>query len=185
MRLRADAHNLGQEIIHKMQQLVMMLDGCEEAPADWGILNEIEVKYHLRGYSQKLILDRAEYVPEYLEPFVRNRPDQEQFWVIPLDMKLKPKGVYLVSIGLVNSTLVHSREVFRVAVATAATSILIAHNHPSGDPSPSSADIRVTRSIREAGTILGIELTDHVIVGRKDADPNGTGFYSFREAGLI
>ena len=60
-----------------------------------------------------------------------------------------------------------------------------AHNHPSGDPAPSSADLQVTRRLREAATAVDIELTDHLIIGTKASDPTGRGFYSFRDAGLL
>jgi DNA repair protein RadC len=81
--------------------------------------------------------------------------------------------------------LVHPREAFRVAIQHGATAIVCAHNHPSGDPAPSSADIQVTRQLREAARAIDIELIDHVVVGDKAADPTGQGYYSFRQAGLI
>jgi DNA repair protein RadC len=81
--------------------------------------------------------------------------------------------------------LVHPREAFRAAIQNGATAIVCAHNHPSGDPAPSSADIQVTRRLREAAVAIDIELIDHVVVGEKAADPANRGFYSFREAGLL
>ncbi|MEN9404926.1 MAG: hypothetical protein RL091_3629, partial [Verrucomicrobiota bacterium] len=63
--------------------------------------------------------------------------------------------------------------------------IIVAHNHPSGDPSPSSADIQVTRALRESAKTIEIELVDHVVVGDAKSDPRGIGFYSFREAGIL
>jgi len=66
-----------------------------------------------------------------------------------------------------------------------ASAVIIIHNHPSGDPSPSSADIRVTRQIKEAGEIIGIALLDHIIIGTPESDPNGKGFYSFQDSGLL
>lgn len=65
------------------------------------------------------------------------------------------------------------------------SALIVAHNHPSGDPAPSAADIHVTRKLREAAKILEIELVDHVIVGEAKADPLGRGTFSFREAGLL
>jgi DNA repair protein RadC len=61
----------------------------------------------------------------------------------------------------------------------------VAHNHPSGDPAPSAADVRITRQLREAAKMLDLSLLDHVIVGNKSADPGGVGFYSFADAGLL
>ena len=68
---------------------------------------------------------------------------------------------------------------------TAASKIVLVHNHPSGDPQPSAADHRITKIIREAGEVMQIELLDHVIIGCTEDDPAGAGFYSFRSAGLI
>lgn len=77
------------------------------------------------------------------------------------------------------------REVFRGAILASASALVVAHNHPSGDPAPSSADIVVTRMLRDAAKVIDIELLDHVIVGEKTADPLGVGFYSFRGANLL
>jgi DNA repair protein RadC len=82
--------------------------------------------------------------------------------------------------------LVHPREVFKPAILASAASVVVSHNHPSsGDPHPSSADLQVTRQLREAAQVLGIDLLDHVVVGTKEGDPAGKGYYSFREAGLL
>ncbi|HXA15049.1 MAG TPA: JAB domain-containing protein, partial [Opitutaceae bacterium] len=83
------------------------------------------------------------------------------------------------------NTLVHPREVFRAAIREGAAAIICAHNHPSGDPMPSAADLQVTRQLREAAKIVDIILLDHVIIGRAAADPSGTGHYSFRTTGLL
>lgn len=112
-------------------------------------------------------------------------PEKESFVVFILDRKNRLKGFNLVSLGTATSSLVHPREVFRPAIALSGAAILALHNHPSGDPAPSSADIQVTRQLRQAGTVLEIDLLDHVIVGNPACDPTGRGFYSSREAGLI
>lgn len=112
-------------------------------------------------------------------------PEKEHFAVFFLNRRNKLRGFNIVSIGTQHSTLVEPREVFRPAIAVAASSIIIAHNHPSGDPSPSSADIHVTRKLREASHLLCIPLVDHVIIGSKEHDPNKIGYYSFHEAGLV
>jgi DNA repair protein RadC len=78
------------------------------------------------------------------------------------------------------SGLVHPREVFRAAILDGAGAIILAHNHPSGDPTPSSEDIRITRQLVEAGKILDIEVLDHVVVGRGERP-----FLSLRESGLV
>ena len=87
--------------------------------------------------------------------------------------------------GTATSSLVHPREVFREAIRLSATAVIVAHNHPSGDPAPSPADIQVTRQLREAAQTVKIDLLDHVILGRQSTDPLGLGFYSFSDAGLL
>jgi DNA repair protein RadC len=89
-----------------------------------------------------------------------------------------------VTKGTATNCLVHPREVFREAIRHNASAIVAVHNHPSGDPAPSRADIQVTRQLRESAKIVGIELTDHIIIGYKPRDPQGLGYYSFNEAGL-
>ena len=90
-----------------------------------------------------------------------------------------------VTSGTAGSTLVHPREVFREAIKEAASAVVCVHNHPSGDPAPSAADVRVTRSLREAAQTVDIALLDHVIVGEVAHDPLGLGYYSFRDAGVL
>lgn len=105
-------------------------------------------------------------------------PDKEAVVVFLLNTKLNCTGFNLVSLGTLNEAMAAPREVFRAAIAGAAHAIILAHNHPSGDPSPSDADRRLTRRIRESGETLGIPLMDHVVIG-KDTH------WSFREHGLI
>ena len=87
--------------------------------------------------------------------------------------------------GTATATLAHPREVFRVAVLASAVAIVCIHNHPSGDPSPSAADVAITRQLHEAGNLMEIELLDHLIIGNQEDDPNGRGYFSFREAGRL
>lgn len=109
----------------------------------------------------------------------------EKFWVLCLNRKNRLLKRVEISSGTATSALAHPREVFREAVRAAATAILCAHNHPSGDPAPSAADLQVTRLLREAARAIDIPLVDHVIIGRAEADPLGTGYFSFRHAGLL
>ena len=109
----------------------------------------------------------------------------ERFWVLCLDRKNRLIKRYEVTKGTATNCLAHPREVFRAAIKHSATAIIAVHNHPSGDPAPSRADIQVTRQLRESAKIIGIELADHIIVGYKAHDPQGLGYYSFNEAGLI
>lgn len=90
----------------------------------------------------------------------------ERFYSICLDNRNRVLAIHLCSIGDHASTLVHPRSVFRTAVYSSAVAIVVAHNHPSGDPEPSPEDIAVTRRLHEAGKVLGIPVLDHVIVAR-------------------
>ncbi len=115
--------------------------------------------------------------------------DRERFVVYLLDAKHRPIAFETVSIGILDGSLIHPREVFKAAVESTAqevfrksvgggaAAVLLAHNHPSGDPTPSGQDAEVTKRLREAGKILGIPVVDHVIV-----TPAGAHF-SFREKG--
>jgi DNA repair protein RadC len=104
--------------------------------------------------------------------------DKEALVVFLLNSRFNCIGFNLVSLGGLCETLAHPREIFRPAIAASAFAIAIAHNHPSGDPSPSDADRRMTRRLFEASEIIGIRLVDHVVIG----DNN---HFSFREAGMI
>jgi DNA repair protein RadC len=109
----------------------------------------------------------------------------EKFWVLCLNRKNHLLRRHEVTSGTASSSLVHPREVFREAIRLGASAIICVHNHPSGDPAPSAADIQVTRQLREAARTIDIDLLDHVIIGRKSSDPAGTGYYSFRDAGVL
>lgn len=91
--------------------------------------------------------------------------DKEHFWVIGLNTKNKVLFVDLCSLGTLDQSLVHPREVFRLAISKGVARIIIGHNHPSGDPEPSSNDIALTKRLSDASNILGIRLLDHVIIG--------------------
>lgn len=103
--------------------------------------------------------------------------DREIFAVGLLDRKNNILGINTVSVGGLSSSIVHPREVFKPAIVIGAASIILAHNHPSGDPTPSQPDIDITRRLSGAGALLGIEVLDHVIVGDTH--------YSMKERGLI
>jgi DNA repair protein RadC len=103
--------------------------------------------------------------------------DREAFVVLLLDVKHRVIAEEVVTIGILDGALIHPREVFKAAVAGGAAAIILAHNHPSGDPAPSGQDQEVTNRLRKAGEILGIPVVDHVIVGSSGAH------FSFREGG--
>jgi DNA repair protein RadC len=105
--------------------------------------------------------------------------DREMMVVVSLDSKNTPVALEIVSVGTVNSCLVHMRELFKHSILNNATSIMCFHNHPSGIPQPSKEDLDVTRKMDEAGKLLGIWLLDHIIVGE------GKTYVSLQERGLI
>jgi DNA repair protein RadC len=117
--------------------------------------------------------DVADLIRIYLK-----QTDREHFVAVFLDSHSKVIGIHTVSIGTLTESLVHPREVFKGAILANASSIVCAHNHPSGIASASAADISVTSTLVDAGRILGIRVEDHVIIGDE-------GFTSFREEGLL
>lgn len=130
------------------------------------------------------LLDRPERIFAYLKPDSTGL-DVEKFWVLCLNRRNRLLKRVELSSGTAHATLAHPREVFRVAVRAGASAIICAHNHPSGDPTPSGADLQITRLLRDAARTLDIPLLDHLIVGDPPADPVGKGYYSFREAGVM
>lgn len=149
------------------------------------LIKESIVKYKVIGKGKPEALDTAELSFSYLKDFFWKKAEKgeadlevENFFVISLNRKNFPIACKIITVGTVSASLVHPREVFKEAVRNSASSIIIAHNHPSGDVTPSHADIQVTRSIREASKIMDIDLLDHIILG----DDN---FYSFCGSGLI
>ncbi len=108
---------------------------------------------------------------------------QEAFHVLCVDQKNMLVARHMITLGLVDSSLVHPREVFRPAIECNSASVILVHNHPSGDPTPSAEDLRITRQLVDAGKIIDIRVLDHVIVGRpSEGSPNG--WLSLRESGL-
>jgi DNA repair protein RadC len=130
------------------------------------------------------LLNRPELVLAHFRPQITGMA-VEKFWVLCLNRKNRLIRQVEVTSGTATSSLAHPREVFREAVHHGASAVVCVHNHPSGDPSPSAADVQVTRQLRDAARALDIELLDHVIVGQAGADPRGIGYYSFRGANLL
>ena len=130
------------------------------------------------------VLNRPELIAEYMRPAVTGL-EVEKFWVLSLNRKNRLIKCTAITSGTATSSLAHPREVFREAIRNGATAIVCVHNHPSGDPAPSAADVQVTRQLREAARALDVDLIDHIVCGNAAADPRGTGYYSFREAGIV
>ncbi len=125
--------------------------------------------------------------PEEAAAVLRERArslDREVFWVLLLDTKNRLMAPPCeVSKGTLSSSLVHPREIFKPAIQHSAANVILAHNHPSGDPSPSANDIRITKKLIEAGKTMEIKVLDHLIIGRKTRD-GANDFLSLRESGL-
>jgi len=143
------------------------------------------IHYHLVQEGYQEVLSTAERVVQYMTGAFDEAPVAEMFYVICLNRKNRPLGRHRVTIGTATAALAHPREVYRIAILASASAIVCVHNHPSGDPAPSSADVQITHLLREASKTIEISMLDHVIIGTKEDDPLGIGFYSFRNAGLI
>ena len=106
--------------------------------------------------------------------------DRETFCALHLNAKGKPLSMSVVSVGSLNSTLVHPREVFKASILSNAAAVIFMHNHPSGDLTPSEDDKRTTKQLEKAGKILGIRVVDHIIVGE-----NKENYYSFHANDIL
>lgn len=104
--------------------------------------------------------------------------DREVFLVICLDTKNKINAIHRAHVGSINATVIHPREIFKCALLNNSFSLLCFHNHPSGDPTESPEDIAVTKRLKECGLILGVEVIDHIIIGKNR-------FVSLREKGHL
>ncbi|WCF05938.1 DNA repair protein RadC [Paenibacillus thiaminolyticus] len=104
--------------------------------------------------------------------------DKEHFVIILLDSKNRIISIETISVGTLNSAIVHPREVFKPAITKGAASIICVHNHPSGDPTPSPEDICLTEILIDAGKIIDIDVLDHIVIGTE-------GYISLREQGLV
>lgn len=109
---------------------------------------------------------------------------QESFHVLALNTRNRLIGRMMVTLGVVDSCLVHPREVFRGAIMTNASAIVLVHNHPSGDPTPSAEDVRITKQLIEAGKVLDIRIIDHVILGPSKEGENDKVLFSLRDKKL-
>lgn len=118
------------------------------------------------------LCDNPQTAVNYWETLIqkdeRYNPEVESLFVLMLNIRSKIKGHYLINSGTVDGVVVHPREIFRLAIMTSAKSIILMHNHPSGESNPSESDIRMTRQIIQCGKILGIDVLDHVIVGNNE-----------------
>jgi len=136
----------------------------------------LQLREEFKEYDVRPLVSSPIKVYELLKPMFLS--DKESFLMLSLNTKNGVTAIRTISIGSLNANIVHPREVFKAALFDSAASIIVAHNHPSGDPTPSKEDIDITKKLLEAGNLLGITLLDHVIVG------DGRHF-SMKEAGHI
>ncbi len=129
-------------------------------------IREIEIRYRVRGEVEDQLRNSAQ-VAAAVRRIVGHDP-REHLCVLYIDARHRILDVEIVSIGTLTQSLVHPREVFRTAIHRSARGIIIAHQHPSGDPTPSDEDYEVTQRLIDAGSILGIEVLDHVVVTTRD-----------------
>ncbi len=130
-----------------------------------------------RGGRERHQVTSPRSVAEFLMPQYGNRP-VEQFGIVLLDTKHRVLRTTVLSVGTLDASIVHPREIFREATAGGAAAIILFHNHPSGDPEPSPDDRRLTERLIAAGLVMGIDVLDHIILG-------DTRYFSFREKGTL
>ena len=191
----------GYSAIHIAQQLLAKfgtLDGLARAPLEElrqvkGVGRDKAVtlkaaftlarKMAAEMRAEAPLLDTPERIADLLRE--ESRPqDVEQFRVVLLNTRRRLIGLETISQGTLDTLLVHPREVFKRAIAANASAVVLVHNHPSGDPTPSEADIKVTRDLIRAGQLLKIEVLDHVIIGRRTTERQ-KDYVSLRELGYF
>ncbi len=140
-------------------------------------IKSIEVREIEYTYDKRPKISGMDDVIKAVKPMITD-PNKEFFIALYLNTKNGILKQEVISIGSLNANIVHPREIFKTACMVSASSIIVAHNHPSGDPSPSREDIELTKKLVESGKMIGIEILDHVIIGY---DKN----YGFRESGVL
>lgn len=149
------------------------------------LLAIIELSRRIQSSPEKQPLLNS---PQKIYQFFENkttRLDIEKVWVLCLNRKNYLINKYEITSGIATSSLIHPREIFRAAIRLGCTAIVVVHNHPSGDPCPSKADIEVAKTLVKSSKIICIELLDFMIIGKKSIDPLQKGYNSFRENNLL
>lgn len=173
---------LSRELLRRLPDGGLRKAGFEELRALKGVgpsraavlVAAFELASRLSGEPQEPVLDSPLKAAERL--FWMRAKKQEHFAALYLNARHQAVKQETIFIGTLSSSLVHPREVFAPALETRAAAVIVAHNHPSGDPRPSAEDRDATRRLRRAGELLGVELLDHLVIAEK-------GLYSFREQG--
>ena len=124
---------------------------------------------------------------EYLKGAFDYNPTQEQVWVVCLDVWDVPICRRMITVGIVDQCIFHMRELFAPALAPEvnASKIIMAHNHPSGNTTPSDADYKATEAVKKAGMALGVPCVEHLVIGDPKQCPKGLGHYSFADSGYL
>lgn len=130
-----------------------------------------------KRYHERDPISTARSVAHLLNEYL-DVADREQFVVVCIDAKLVPICITTVHIGTLTSSIVAARDVFKAALLANASSIIIAHNHPSGDPTPSPEDMQVTQKLKELGEALDVPVLDHIVIGHER-------YFSFSEKGML
>lgn len=121
---------------------------------------------------------QAKDIVDFMAPIAEGL-DREHFWCILLDGRNRVTGLNVVSVGTLTTALVHPREVWKPAILGSAAAVVLCHNHPSGDPTPSGEDIALTRRLDQAGEVVGIRLLDHIVLGEAG------GYRSLADDGVL
>lgn len=151
-----------------------------------GEVNEVSLTYRPVGAREPVEpVDGPDRVAALMRNLYSDSPEVETVYALCCDVKNRVKLVHKLTVGTATASLLHPREVFRAAILAGAAAVIVVHNHPSGDPAPSKADLDMTRRLADSSKILGITLADHVIIGEPTCDPTGRGRFSFAEAGLL
>ncbi len=166
-----DFHEISIEELTKIRGIgpakaIQIIAGIELGRRVFQQVPQIKFSIHMPGDAARYIEDDIKYLK------------QEHFITLLLDTKNQIISKETISVGTLNSSIVHPREVFKPAIKKSISSIILVHNHPSGDPTPSKEDIEVTKRLVKAGELLGIGILDHIIIG-------DSKYMSFKEEGLI
>jgi len=138
---------------------------------------ELGKRLHTAEFALEEAFSSPQEVARFLMPRLRFL-EQENFIVLHLNTKNRLLSAETITIGTLDASLVHPREVFKAALRQSSASLILAHNHPSGDPRPSKEDLQLTRRLKETGELIGIPVLDHVIIGNNK-------YYSLKEEGML
>ena len=151
------------------------------------IIHEPSVSYIRKNVPTKVMDDAEKSAEAFRNHAMENKhdPSLEYFTIALLNRKNNVLAIKTIAMGGITSCVADIRIIFKECFLHNATALIVSHSHPSGDPTPSSADTNMTRKIREAAQLLEITFLDHIVMGEKENDPTGLGYYSYRAAGLI